>query len=314
MDTATETQEKRVDIAFSSKTKAPEIKSVDDIENVCRDIIKSLPQKGYGQVSEEYINFIKNKRNQYKTLRSFYASERVGKRIPKKKKDDLREAGLTTENIPEENAILASNLLNSLYLTYRYIHQTDPQQRIDKTKQQELEYFTLGTKANIAFTNFFIDLHERSKASNKQLENIFEIIFDQSSLSTDLEKRGLVGHKKGILAAIKGYLYLAELKPDWKIETPDLVLDRDHGIDMVAISKDSKEINYYQIKGVKGKKVQVENVTSSQKMEKVRNKLVLSSKRSSRNDLRSLGNIFDYASNLRTQGKKANAFWMKIPV
>lgn len=314
MDTATETQEKRVDISFSSKTKAPEIKSVDDIENVCRDIINDLPRKGYGQISEEYINFIKEKRNQYKTLRSFYANERAGKRISKKKESDLREAGLTTENVPEENAILSSNLLDSLYLTYRLIDQTDPQQGIENTKPQELDYVTLGAKANIAFTDFFIDLHERFGATNKQLENIFGIIFDQSQLSTDLKGRGLGGFRKGVLAAIKGYLYLSKLKPGWKIETPEHILDRDHGVDLVATSKDSKKINYYQIKGVKGEEVQIENVTSSQKMEKIRNKLVLSPKKSSRSDLRSLGNIFDYARNLKTQGKKVNAFWMQVPI
>jgi hypothetical protein len=313
MDTATETQEKRVDISFSSKTKAPEIKSIDDIENVCRDIVKSLPHKGYGQISEEYIKVISVKRNQYKTLRSFYANERAGKRISKKKENDLREAGLTTENIPEENAILASNLLDSLYLTYRFIDQTDPQHGIENTKPRELDYVTLGAKANIAFTNFFINLHERFGATNKQLESIFGIIFDQSPLGTDLKGRGLGGFRVGILAAIKGYLYLDELNPDWTIKTPELILDRDHGIDLVATSNDSKEINYYQIKGVKGEEVQVENVTSSQKMEKVRSKLVLSPKRSSRSDLRSLGNIFDYARNVRTQGKKANAFWMQVP-
>ena len=314
MDTATETQEKRVDISFSSKTKAPEIKSIDGIENVCRDIFKSLPHKGYGQISEEYIKVISVKRNQYKTLRSFYANERAGKRISKKKENDLREAGLATENIPEENAILASNLLNSLYLTYQLIDQTNPQQRIDNTKPQKFECATLGAKANIAFTDFFIDLHAKLGISEKQLESIFVIIFDQSSLGTDLKGRGLGGFREGILAAIKGYLYLDELKPGWKIETPELILDRDHGVDLVATSKNSKEINYYQIKGVKGEEVQVENVTSSQKMEKVRNKLVLSPKRSSRNDLRSLGNIFDYTRNLRIRGKKANAFWMQIPV
>jgi len=314
MDTATETQEKRVDISFSSKTGAPEIKSVGDIENVCRDIIKSLPHKGCGQISEEYFNAIKEKRNQYKTLRSFYASERVGKRIPKKKKDDLREASLTTENIPEENAIISSNLLDSLYLTYRLIRQTDPQQRIDNTKPQKFENATLGAKTNIAFTDFFIDLHERFGATNKQLENIFGIIFDQSPLDTDLKGRGFGGFRGGILAAIKGYLYLDELKPGWTIKTPELILDRDHGIDLVATSENSKEINYYQIKGVKGENVQVEDVTSSPEMEKVRKKLVLSPKKSSRSDLRSLGNIFDYASNLRTQGKKANAFWMQVPI
>ncbi len=314
MDAATETQEKRVDISFSPKTKAPEIKSVDDIEKVCRDIVNSLPHKGYGQVSEEYIKIIKVKRNQYKTLRSFYANERAGKRISKKKRNDLKEVGLTTENVPEENAILTSNLLDSLYLTYQLIGQTDPRQSIDNTKPQELEYVTLGAKANISFTNFFIDLHEKFGATNKQLENIFEIIFDQSPLGTDLKGRGLSSFRRGMLAAIKGYLYLDELKPGWKIETPELTLDKDHGIDLVATSKDSKEINYYQIKGVKGEKVQMEDVTSSPEMEKVRNKLVLSPKSSSRNDLRSLGNIFDYARKLRTQGKKANAFWMQIPI
>ena len=314
MDAATETQEKRVDISFSPKTKAPEIKSVEDIENVCQDIIKSLPQKGYGQVSKEYINFIKEKRDQYKTLRSFYASERASKRIPKNKEDNLREAGLTTENIPEENAIMSSNLLNSLYLTYQLLDQTDPQQRINNTNPQKLKYATLGAKANIAFTSFFIDLHERFRATNKQLENIFEIIFDQSPLGTDLKGRGQGGFRGGILAAIKGYLYITKLKPGWKVETPEYILDRDHGIDLMASSKNSEEINYYQIKGIKGDEVQVEDVTSSPKMENVRKKLVLSPKSSSRNDLRSLGNIFDYARKLRTQGKKANAFWMQIPI
>jgi hypothetical protein len=314
MDTATETQEKRVDTSFSSKTKAPEIKSVKDIENVCRDIIQSLPHKGYGQISSEYTKAISIKTNHYKTLRSFYAYERAGKRISKKKENDLREAGLATENIPEENAILSSNLLDSLYSTYQLIDQTDPQQRIENTTPQKLECATLGAKANIAFTNFFIDLHERFNATDKQLESIFEIIFDQSPLSTDLKGRGLGGFKSGILAAIKGYLYLDKLKPGWKIETPELTLDRDHGIDLVATSKDSSEINYYQIKGVKGEKVLLEDVTSTPEMEKVRNKLVLSPKKSSRSDLRSLGNIFDYARNSRTQGKKANAFWMQVPI
>jgi hypothetical protein len=35
-----------------------------------------------------------------------------------------------------------------------------------------------------------------------------------------------------------------------KTKAPELILDRDHGIDLVATSKDSKEINYYQIKGL----------------------------------------------------------------
>ncbi|MBU0845736.1 hypothetical protein KKH23_00815, partial [Patescibacteria group bacterium] len=265
-------------------------------------------------ISEEYLNLIEEKRSQYKTLRSFYANERAGKRISKKKEDDLREVGLTTENIPEENAIVSSILLDSLSLTYQLIHQTDPQQGIDNTKPRELEYVTLCAKANIVFTNFFIDLHKRFGASNKQVENIFGIIFDQSPLGTDLKERGLKGFREGMLAAIKGYLYLAKLKPGWKIETPEVVLDRDHGIDLVATSSNSKEIHYYQIKGARGQEVQVEDVTSSQKMEKVRNRLVLSSKRSSRNDLRSLGNIFDYARNLRTQGKEVNAFWMQVPI
>lgn len=314
MDAATETQEERVDISFSSNIKAPEIKSAEDIENVCRDIIYSLPQKGHRQISEQYIKVISVKRKQYKTLRSFYANERVGKRISKKKENDLREAGLTTENVPEENAIISSNLLDSLYLTYRLIDQTDPRQEIDNTKSKEFEYVTLSAKANIAFTDFFIDLHERFGATDKQLENIFKIIFDQSPLGTDLKGRGLWGVRGGILAAIKGYLYLAKLQPGWEIETPELALDRDHGIDLVAFSKNSDETNFYQIESTRCNEVQIENISSSQKMEKVRNKLVLSPKKSSRRHLRSLGKIFDYARNLRTQGKKANAFWMQVPI
>jgi len=270
--------------------------------------------KGYGQVSQEYIKVVGVKRNQYKTLRSFYANERAGKRISKKKENDLKEASLTTENIPEENAILTSNLLDSLYLTYQLIGQTDPQQGIDNIRSQELDYVTLGTKANIAFTNFFIDLHQRFGATEKQLENIFGIIFDQSPLGTDLKGRGLGGFRIGILAAIKGYLYLTKHNPGWKIETPELVLDRDHGIDLIATSNNSGKVYYYQIKGIKGEEMQIEDVTSSQKMEEVRKKLVLSPKKSSRRDLRSLGNIFDYTRRLRAQGKKANAFWMQVPI
>jgi hypothetical protein len=313
MDTATETQEKRIDISFSPSTKAPETVTAKSIENICQDIIKSLPHKGYGQISDEYVKALGNKRNQYKTLRSFYASERAGKRIPKKKESDLREIGLTTENIPEENAIISSDLLNSLYLTYQLIHQTDPQSEIDSNEPKKHEYINLGAKVNIVFTNFFIDLHERFGINDRQLENIFGIIFDQSSLTSDLKGRGMEGYRKGILAAIKGYLYLAKSKPNWKISTPELVLDRDHGIDLIATSNNSKEINYYQIKGAGGEEVQVENVTSSQKMEKLRNKLVLSPKKSSRRDLRSLGNIFDYVRNLRTQDEDANAYWMQVP-
>ena len=156
-------------------------------------------------------------------------------------------------------------------------------------------------------------MHDKLGVSEKQLENIFVIIFDQSPLGADLKGRGLGGFREGMLAAIKGYLYLTKLKPGWKIQTPEYTLDRDHGIDLLATSKNSNEINYYQVKGVKGKDVQVEDVTSTQDMEQVRNKLVLSTKRSSRNDLRSLGNIFDYARNSRIQGNNVSAFWMQVP-
>jgi len=312
MDTATETQEKRIDISFSPSTKAPETITAKSIENICQDIIKSLPHKGYGQVSEEYVKALGNKRNQYKTLRSFYANERAGKRIPKKKEDDLRKVGLTTKNIPEAKAIISSNLLDSLYLTYQLIHQTDPQSEIDSNEPKKHEYINLGAKVNIVFTNFFIDLHERFGINDRQLENIFELVFDQSSLASDLKGRGIENYKKGILAAVKGYLYLAESKPNWKISVPEVALDRDHGIDLVATNTKSKETNYYQVKGIKAGEVQLENVTSKQKMEELRNKLVLSPKKSSRKDLRSLGNIFDYARKLRSQGENVNAFWMTI--
>lgn len=311
MDAATETQEKRVDISVSS---ASELENIGNVENICRDIIKNLPHKGYGQITDEYLDVLKEKRDQYKTLRSFYANERAGKRIPKKKEEDLRKVGLTTENIPEENAIISSNLLDSIYLTYQLIYQTDPQKEIDSNEIKTHEYINLGARVNIVFTNFFIDLHERFGLNDKRLESVFKIIFDQSPLTSDLKGRGIENYKRGIHAAVKGYLYLAKSKPNWKISVPNVVLDRDHGIDLIATSNNSKDISYYQIKGKKGEEVQLEDITSSQKMEKLRNKLVLSSSKNSRKDLRSLGNIFDYARNLRAQGKNASAYWMTIPI
>lgn len=314
MDAATETQEKRLDISFSSKNKTPEVVSVKDAESVVLNIIKDLPHKNTGQVTEKYISYIKEKRDQYKTLRSFYACERAGKRIPKKKEDDLKKVGLTTKGVSENTAILSSRLYDSLYSTYRLIYITDPQKEIDSSEPKKREYINLGVKVNLVFTDLFIDLHNRYGASDKQLDSLFETIFEQSSLGEDLNSRGLGGVRVGILATIKGYLYLAKQKPNWKVETPELFLDRDHGIDLVATSKNSNEINYYQIKRIRGDKVQLQNVTSDSKMEDLRNKLVLSPKKSSRRDLRSLANIFDYARNLRTQGKNVNAFWMQVPI
>ena len=109
-------------------------------------------------------------------------------------------------------------------------------------------------------------------------------------------------------------MYLSKANPGWSISTPEVALDRDHGIDLVAVNKQSGEINYYQIKGSNGETVKVQDVTSPDKMEAVRSSLVLSRKKSDRSHQLSLGSIFDYTRNLRTQGKKANAYWMEVPV
>lgn len=313
MDTATETLEKRVNISFSPTSRAPEIITVKSVENICRGIINDLTTKHTGRISDNFVGHLKEKRGQYRTLRSFYSLERAGKRIPKQKEEDLKAIGLTTKDISEQKAVVFSGLYNSLFLIYSLMNETDPKEEIEASKPKDRHYIDHSIKMNIAFSNFFIDLHERFDTSEEQIENIFNIIFDKSTLMSDLKSRGMEGYKRGILASVKGYMYLAKTYPQWKISTPDLVLDRDHGIDLIATSK-NKTVNYFQIKGVNGNKVQVENITNAHKMEEVRKSLVLSPKLSSRKHLKSLGKIFDYVRNLRTQDQNANAFWMEVPV
>lgn len=314
MDAAIETQEKRVGVDFSSITTPLEMINPGDAQIICRNIIDILPRKRRGEVTREFIDYLQQKKDEYKTLRSFYAYERGGKRVPKQKEEDLSKVGLSTDNTSESEAILSASLYNSLALTYQLIEQTNPILIDDPDHQKEESYMTLGAKVNVDFTKFFIDINERFGTNEKQLETIFETIFNKSSLKEDLEVRNLKGVKKGIHAAIKAYLYLFKSKSDWNISTPEVSLDRDHGIDLVATNKQSGEINYYQIKGVNEEAVLVQDVTSPDKMEAVRNKLVLSSAKSSRSNLRSLGNLFDYTRISRTQGKKANAYWMEVPV
>ena len=314
MDTATETQEKRVDVDFTSITTAPEIVHPNDAEIICHKIIDNLPKKRRGEVTNDFIEHLQQKKDQYKILRSFYAFERAGKRVPKQKEEELRKSDLSTDNVTENEAILSAGLYSSLALTYQLIDQTDPMKINGSGYRKEASYVTLGAKVNVIFTKFFIDINERFGTSEKQLESIFETVFDQSSLNEDLKLRNLRGVKKGIHAALKAYLYLSEANQGWSVSTPEVALDRDHGVDLVAINKKSGEINYYQIKGVDEEAVKVLDITSSDKMEAVRSNLVLSPKKSNRSHLRSLGSIFDYTLNLRRQGEEANAYWMEVPV
>jgi hypothetical protein len=309
MDSATETQIKSVDVLVSPKEKAPEVKSFEDIIKVCRDIVAELPEKPRGQTTEEFLKHLKARSRQYKILRSFYSKERAGKRLPKAKEEKLQEAGLTTENIPEENAIVSANLLDAYYLTYKLLHSTDPRKTMEKKSPAELEYVTLGVKANIALTDFFIDLHERFDLNQHQLETVFRVVFDNSPLASDLQAKGFGRFKDGIVAAIKGYLYLSKTRPDCEIRTPDIELDRDHAIDLVAIPKNGGAKSYYQIKSVREGEINVKDITNPKEMENVRKELVLSADRRS-SELRSLGSIFDYV----TRQKGAKAFWVRVPV
>ena len=71
MDTAIETQEKRVGVDFSPITTLPEITNPGDAQIICHKIIDSLPRKRRGEVTNEFINYLQQKTDQYKILRSF---------------------------------------------------------------------------------------------------------------------------------------------------------------------------------------------------------------------------------------------------
>jgi len=61
MDSATETQTKSVDVLISPKEKAPELRSFEDIFNVCKDIISELPSKPKGRITGDFLERLEKK-------------------------------------------------------------------------------------------------------------------------------------------------------------------------------------------------------------------------------------------------------------
>ena len=56
MDTAIETQEKRVGVDFLSATTPPEVTNPGDAQIICQKIIDSLPKKRRGEVTSEFLD------------------------------------------------------------------------------------------------------------------------------------------------------------------------------------------------------------------------------------------------------------------
>jgi len=289
---------------------APEVEGYVMVRSVCQDVLAFFPQKSSGIASDEFLQHINETRQNYQDLRSLYALERKGARLPKSKVLRLSEAGLSTQNIPESNCEITADLLNCLFYSYSLIARIDHERILGSTPKDE-DYINLAVKVNTSFTNFFINLHEKFGLCQEDVERTFQDLFDNSQLKEDLSKKGVSGMRDGIYAAIKAYFYLLEKTPDKKIGASPLVLDRDWGIDLIA--ENTGEVDYFQVKAVRGSKdfSQVD-VTSPKEMEAIRAKIVTEGR--NYRDLRSLYGIHEYAQTQIQKGEKARAFWLEVPI
>jgi len=299
----------------TGKENVVSIKDIDKIQDICSDLVSHVTDKKTG-ISQEDLGWLRTKRSDYRTLRSFYHKKRAGERIPKKKSKVLEGKGVAPDKISEDETFVASELLDALYFTFDFIDKTDPKAAREREAGQDIEYVTVATKANIEFADFFLKVHQRFNLKDENLYGLFYLLFEKAGITRELEARGLNHFPGGVLAVVHAYLHLSSRLPDWNLRVPEVRLDRDHSVDLIAESKDKSEIRYFEIKGRKDtKEVQVSEITDEEKRDEVREKIVLKTKNTK--DLqvleRSLYKLFDFTRSQIRKGKRARAFWVEVP-
>lgn len=291
------------------------VKDTDKIQSICSGLVSQVADKRSG-VSQEDLEWLKTERRDYRALRSFYYKVRKGERPPKKRSEELEAKGLSIDKVSEDETFIASELLDALHSTFVYIDKTDPKATREKTGQQDLGYVNVATKANIEFADFFIKVHQRFNLKDEDLYNLFDLLFEKAGITQELEAKGLDHFPGGVLAAVRAYLHLSSQLPDWQLRVPEVELDRDHSVDLIAESKDKKETRYFEIKGRRDtKEVEVTEITEEQKMERLRENIILNTSNDKDRNVKliSLYKLFDFTRSQIKGGNKAKAFWVEVP-
>jgi len=310
VDTVRETSPFDIQTTFTVQERDQEKQSFDDIKSTVNDVILLLPRRPHGAIGTEFLEALKRKRDAYRALRSAFALERKGQTLSRAKVQLLSELGISTLNVPESSSVIMSELLDCYYSTYRLIQDTDPL-KVRRDESQDLGYIQLGAEANGKFNNFFFGLHNRHKLSEAELEKIFEIAFDKAGLTEDLKSRAL-GFREGVIASLKGYLYLVKTLPGYQVAQADQDTDLNWGVDLIA-SKENYS-NVYQVKSKKAGPLSCIEITRLEQVEEVRKSIVLSEEPRSRRWLRSLYRMYEYASGLNAKGRNARAFYLQVPL
>ena len=118
---------------------------------------------------------------------------------------------------------------------------------------------------------------------------------------------------------VRAYLHLSSQLPNWNMRVPEVQLDRDHAVDLIAEKKKADvviETRYFEIKGRHDtNEVQVTEITEKQKKENLKRSIILNTR--DRKDLErklaSLDKLFDFASSQGQKGRRVRAFWVEVP-
>lgn len=301
----------------SSKEQPPAIRNIEKIQEICSNLVTEVTHINPG-INQEDLNWLENGRRDFRTLRSFYNTQRKRGRIPKKRSHELAEKGLSPDLVTEDETIIASELLDALHATYTYIDATDPKKAREKERGLDIDYVNSAVKANIEFADFFIKIHQRFNLTGEEMYQTFDLLFEKAGLNRELEARGLENFPGGVLAVMRAYLHLCVQLPDWQIRVPAVMLDRDHSVDLIAEKgiDEEKETRFFEIKGrLNTKDVEMSEITEERDMENVRKRIVLNTKDNQDKNIKlsSLYKLFSFTKHQRQKGLRVKAYWVEVP-
>jgi hypothetical protein len=206
-----------------------------NLEAFCDFIVDDFANAGEGILPGDKLEDFKKDLKLVKTLYS-----KNQKKMSKNKYETaiqtLSTEGIDPEQIDVDELVTIKELYEAMIATYDYLEFLDPAIERGKEEQDHSylnEKAEKGAKANIAFGDFFIKMHQRFDLDDEAMDSLYKRIFGNYELRRDFGSKAADHFPTGVYAFLHAYLYLNRSKDEnGKFTVPTVDEDRKHSIDL----------------------------------------------------------------------------------
>jgi hypothetical protein len=227
------------------------------------------------------------------------------------------EVGVDPERVDSDEYFTIKELYEGMIYTYDYLKlkrgEIEDPSLIDDLDYKEKKV-KAGARANIAFGDFFMKMHQRFDLTSNQMDELFGSVFGNYDLKRSFDYSVERHFPTGVYAFMHAYLHLLEKKGrqgDFRIS--NITEDTKHSVDLKWENEGTTE--FYEIKtGDPELGFRIVDVTDPTEKELLREDIISLGLGIPKKTLGGMSNLESYIYSKRKEGLTCNGYIMFVPI